>query len=65
MTKVYVNEQGDKYIISNWNEELIFWLEENTPSYHILPLESSLKNINVWIFFDDPADDIAFKLRWI
>lgn len=66
--------QSDKdyYIIYDWSMELIYWLEKNTKSYHTLPIHNKdlepqfdAGHFMIYLIFDDPVDEIAFKLRWI
>ena len=48
---------------------ILEWLDDNTPSHHVLPPDISENNdgiiVNhILIYFDDPNDAVLYKLYW-
>lgn len=69
---MYIKQtDNDYYIIYDWTQELIYWLEDNTKSYRTLPPDLDFVLIkthigfSLFLAFNDPIDEIAFKLRWV
>lgn len=69
---MFIQQTDNKYyIVYDWTRELIYWLEDNANSYHTLPteldfiLDTNYTGFSLFLTFDDPVDEIAFKLRWV
>ena len=58
--------QESHFCLYGITDELIAWLEENSPSHHTIPVENLGHHDSVvWLYFDDITDSMAFKLRWL
>jgi len=66
MMRIYIDRCNDtQYCIYGITTEFILWVDTNTPSRHLLPPEIINPAEVVYIMFDNPVDELAFKLRWI